>query len=137
MQIANPLTRGGPIAGFESFVDRRNEEEELLQVLADSDSNEGSDGKTALITDSQPSVTQPVMSQSQEHSHHYSSLNLDAMQQSTFTGLSGPVGGGWIMQERMSCMLGNNFLIRKLCYLWLKITTFEDPLNTRYWSLIR
>ena len=33
-------------------------------------------------------------------------------------------------------MLGNNSLIRKLCYLLLKITAFENPLNTRYWSLI-
>ena len=94
MQIAEPLTRDGPIAGFESFVDCIDEEEEPIEVPADSDSGEGSDGEAAPITDNQPSITRPTMSQSQDHPRHYSYLNMDAMEQSTHTRPSGSVGGG-------------------------------------------
>ena len=80
MQIAEPLMGGDTIAGFDSFVDHRDDEEKLLEVLADSDSDENSDGDTTSITDSKPSITRPVMTQSQDHPCHYLSLNLDAMQ---------------------------------------------------------
>ena len=68
-----------PIAGFESFVDHRDDEEEPLQVPIDSDNSEGSNREVAPITDNQPSMTRLGMSQSQDHLCHYSSLNLNAI----------------------------------------------------------
>ena len=56
-----------PIAGSESFGHDRDDEEELLQVPFDSDSNGGSNGEAKPVTKSQPSMTQPVMTQFQEH----------------------------------------------------------------------
>ena len=80
MQIAEPFMGDGLIVGLESFDDHIDDEDEPLQVLVDSDSGEGLDGEAAPITDSQPSITQPTMSESQDHPRHYSSLNLDVMQ---------------------------------------------------------
>ena len=86
MQIAQPFMGDGPIAGVESFDHHGDDEDEPLQVPVDSDNGEGSDGQAIPITDSQPSAARPVIYKSQDHPHHYSCLNLDAMQQSTFTG---------------------------------------------------
>ena len=68
-----------PIVGFESFVDHRDDEEELFQVPINSDNSEGSNREVAPITDNQPSMTRSGMSQSQDHLCHYLSLNLNAI----------------------------------------------------------
>ena len=81
-----------PIVGVETFDHHGDNEHEPFQVSVDSDSGEGSDGEAISITDSQSSVTRPVMSESQDHARHYSCLNLDAMQQSTFTRLRKTAG---------------------------------------------
>ena len=52
MQIEEPFMGDILIAGFESFVDHRDEEEEPLQVPFDSGSSDGSDGKVAPVTNS-------------------------------------------------------------------------------------
>ena len=61
MQIVERLMGGGPIVGFDSFIDHKDDEEQQLEVSANSDSEEGFDGAAAPITDSQPSITQPAM----------------------------------------------------------------------------
>ena len=87
MQIAQSFMGDDPIACVETFNHHGNDEEEPLQVPVDSDSGEGSNGEAILITDRQPSKALPAMSDSRDHPRHYSCLNLDAMQQSTFIGL--------------------------------------------------
>ena len=92
MQIAQPLSRVGPISGGDFSVDYGDDEEEPVEIPFDSDS--GSDGVAAEpITESQPYRTQSqFQSQSSEHVGHYSSLNLEAMHARTFPGFS--IGGG-------------------------------------------
>ena len=94
MQIAEPLPRDGPIAGFDFIVDHEDNEDESLEVPFDSNSGEGSDGDAESVTQSQPLRTQ---SQSHKHVGHYASLNLEAMHDSTFPRFGGPIGGGDVL----------------------------------------
>ena len=117
IQITEPLSRVGPIAGYDFIVDDGDDEEESVEVPFDSDSS--SNGVTEPITQSQPSrIQSQFQSQSSKHADHYSSLNSEAIHMRTFPSF------GIVDRAKISALagenelqVGNSFMIRKLCYL--------------------